>query len=233
MPNKYSHTLRLLTEHTDANANLRLDTLLKFFQEASVADVNNLGFGQSYTTPRGIFWVLAKEKIKIDRLPKYNEEVTVRTWPGRQYLFLFQRHYEVLDSDGKCIIKATAYWSLIHIDTRKAIDPIKENMILPDYSDGSELPCPLSLKLPTLGNKYVYKPKFIDLDYNKHVNNTSYINIAQDLIPNDFLMNNLPKEVDIQWKKEVKLGDLVEIQYEYLEGAYCFNSEKFAIKIQY
>lgn len=233
MPNRYTHKVKLLTEHTDANANLRLDAMLKFFQEASIEDATNLGAGRDLTLSHNCFWVIGKERAIIDRLPKFDEEIVVSTWPGKRYMFLFPRYYEIKDKEGKSIVKATSYWSLIDIHDRRPIDPDKRGITMPDFSDGSEIKCPMGLRLPELPNKIIHKPSFSELDYNGHVNNTSYINIAQDLVPNGFIMSHEASEFEIQWKREMKLGEEIEVEYGFDGDAFLVNSERFAVKIIY
>ncbi|MDO5329869.1 MAG: thioesterase [Bacillota bacterium] len=233
MKPKFEYKIRLHTEHVDGKGKLRLDSMLQIFQEISIAHVSSLGMPSSFTMAKNLIWVIGKERIEIERLPQYEEEISVRTWPGKRMIFIFPRYYEIADAKGHPIIRATSYWTLINFSTRKVADPVKEGIEVADESRGDELACPMALRFPELEKKTVFEPKFTDLDINGHVNNTKYMNVVQDLLPNDFLLNHDAKAIDIHWKKEIKIGDSVEIKYGLVDGAYCFGSDHFLIKIQY
>lgn len=233
MKPKFEYKMKLHTEHVDGKGKLRLDSMLQIFQEISIAHVSSLGMPSSFTMGKGLIWVIGKERIEIERLPEYEEEITVKTWPGKRMMFIFPRYYEIDDEKGNPLIRATSYWTLINYNTRKVADPVKEGIEVADESRGDELSCPMVLRLPELEKKTIFHPRFTDLDINGHVNNTKYMNLVQDLLPNEFLLTHDAKTLDIHWKKEIKIGDEVEINYGFYEGAYCFSSDRFVIRIEY
>ena len=52
-----------------------------------------------------------------------------------------------------------------------------------------------------------YKTNISDIDFNNHVNNKSYINLAEMTIPNEFRINHILKSISIKYCKESYLGD--------------------------
>ncbi len=52
-----------------------------------------------------------------------------------------------------------------------------------------------------------HKTNFRDIDFNNHVNNKSYINLAEMTIPDDFRESHALKSLSVKYCKESYLGD--------------------------
>lgn len=228
-----SETMQMTTEHVDFKGNLKLDVMMRLFQEAAIADVSKLGFPPHVTFAKNLLWVLAKEYVEIYRLPKFEEKVVVKSWPGKRYMFIFERHYEIADELGNVLVRSTGLWSLINRETRKVADPVKEGIDIQGTLHGDEIRCPMRLSFDELSDKTLFSPKYSQIDINGHLNNTAYFTVALDLIPIDFIKKNDPKSFWVSFKKEIKLGDEVTINYGLLDNTYCFESDNFQIKIDY
>ena len=75
---------RLLSSDVDPARRLRLSRLFTLLQEAAIAHTEALGAGRALTLDRGILWAVAMRRIRIERLPEYDEEVELSSWPGRR-----------------------------------------------------------------------------------------------------------------------------------------------------
>ena len=51
---------------------------------------------------------------------------------------------------------------------------------------------------------------YYDTDYNKHVNNISYVTWAMESFPKEFLDSNRPTSIDVKWEKQSFLGDTLK-----------------------
>ena len=118
----YERTLRIRSQHVTCCRRLRLSVLLEFFQEASIAHTEALGMGREKTLDRGLLWIITKQHVGIRRMPEYDEEITIRSWPGEMMHVLFPRFYEVV-SGGDVIITGSALWMLIDAESRGFIFP--------------------------------------------------------------------------------------------------------------
>lgn len=225
--------LKLLTEHCDFKGNLRLDVIMRLFQDVAIENITSLGYPPHYTFGRNLLWVIAQIKVEIYRLPKFEEEVIVSTHPGKRMMFIFNRHYEIKDPDGNILIKATGLWALINKETRKIADPVKEQILIESELDGSEIICPTRTLLGDLNQEVSFSPSYSQIDINGHLNNTYYLSVVEDLIPLDFIKNHDPKSFWVAYRKEIKLGEQVNIKFGLQDGSYCFDSENFQIKIDY
>ena len=69
-----------------------------------------------------------------------------------------------------------------------------------------------------------HKITFSDLDYNNHTNNISYISLAFEGMPVEFVKHNYPKVLDIKYLQETFL-------YDNLQCTIYQNGEHFLYKI--
>ena len=118
MTNIYEIQLKIRSIDVDMYRRLRTSVLLSWIQEAAIAHTEALGMGREKTLDKGLLWIVNMQRIEISRLPVYDEEVLLRSWPGKSMHLLFPRYFELLDRDGKVLVSGSALWSLINENTR-------------------------------------------------------------------------------------------------------------------
>ncbi len=229
----YVTSFKLLSEHVTLTRTLRSSCLLRFLQEASIAHTIELGYPKEKTLERGLLWVIARQSLSIKRMPGYDETITIRSWPCQTMRFLFPRAYQVEDGRGNVIIEGMAVWALIQEKTRKIVFPEDYGIVIPDDSQGRELPFPRGLKLPDLPNAVSFVAPFSKCDINGHLSNTAYLDIAEDLIPLDYLSSHTLSEIVIDYKKEIRSGASVDLAYGSYNEGYAFHSDYFDIALKY
>ena len=145
-------------------------------------------------------------KIKVMKRPRWNTEVTVKTW-AREFLKVSSwRDFEAYDSEGNLIVLGTTEWVLIDVKTAsiaKIPDKLKEDYKIIEKAVFEE---EVSGKLKPEENMekvYEYTGARRDIDANHHVNNVVYLELAYDAFPDnvDFNFNN----IEIHYKKQIKL----------------------------
>ena len=58
-------------------------------------------------------------------------------------------------------------------------------------------------------NEITHKINLSDLDFNKHVNNKSYINLAENAAPDEFKKTNTIKQLKVKFNRESFLNDVL------------------------
>lgn len=181
-------------------------SIMKLFSEMAGEDYEERGLGHSRLMEAGQAFLVAKNSIKINHMPRYGMELTASTWEQRIKGVFFLRDYELKGEDGQIFISGTSSWFLVSPETREILRP--EALIGPLPTPAEHLadcpPCP-KLRFPAgettaLGAHPVY---YSDLDANGHVNNAAYSRIAQDFLPAEYREKEL-KEYYIVFKKETR-----------------------------
>lgn len=161
---------------------MRLSTLLKLSQEATVKHTTLLGMGREFTLDKGLLWVITQQELKINRLPAYDEKITIKTRPGRQLHLFFPRYTEFI-SNGLVLVEVKTLWILIDEKTRKAVFPDRYNIHIEGESAPGDFPLP-RIKSPS-GDPEIQndsKALYSECDINGHINNSRYFDICDDLM---------------------------------------------------
>ena len=208
----YRRQRRLLSSDVDMRRRLRPSVLFGWMQEAAVAHTEQLGMGRARTLDRGLLWVVTLQTAEIRRMPTYDEEVVLRSWPGPTMHVLFPRYFAMETSAGEPILRASALWALVDSGTRRLTFPERYGIELPGVVTGDELPLPSAPRsLPTEKQREFVVP-YSYVDMNGHMNNTRYLDLAEDCLP-DAAAGRLLRSVSAEYSREVCLGDRLTLRW--------------------
>ena len=76
----------------DSLGNLRLLTILNYLQDCAGAHAARLGVSVADLRPRGVTWVLSRIHLLVERYPRAEETVVVRTWPATRRPVRLEEH---------------------------------------------------------------------------------------------------------------------------------------------
>lgn len=195
----------------DSNCFLTLPQLLAFLQDIAWEHTEKVKFGFEYMASMNLIWALSRLEIQIERLPKWQEFITIRTWSKGHDAIIADRDYEILDESGQCIIRGTAMWVIMDMNTRRvqrignvfkdfpqanraAIDH-RVDKIADLREDESLLTTP------------VQKIVWSDTDMNGHVNNASYLRWVLDELATDEISSIKPRRLRINFNSESRAGE--------------------------
>jgi medium-chain acyl-[acyl-carrier-protein] hydrolase len=170
----YQRKYKILASDVDINQRLRMSTLMRFLQELSIAHTEELGCTKERTLDRGLLWVVSRVRFQMTRAIRYDEEVTLVTWPGKMQHVLFPRYYRIFDKDGEMVLNGSAIWFLIDQVQRTFLFPKKYDIMIPGICVGGELELPE--ELPSL----LYEKKQMALTKSQSKEMSDHENPAAD-----------------------------------------------------
>jgi medium-chain acyl-[acyl-carrier-protein] hydrolase len=220
----------ILSSDTDANRRLRLSRLFTMLQEASIAHTTALGMGREMTLDRGLLWIVTLQQARIQRLPEYDEQIRLVSWPGRMMHLLFPRYYRIEDKKGNALVEASALWALMDQKTRRIVFPELYGVKIRGVHTGKEIPLPVAPKPPQNGEtgNFTVPCSFVDL--NGHMNNTRYFDLAEDRMPK--ALRSLPlAAVQAEYAKEATEGEMILLKSEAAPDAYLLSGEQNGAKL--
>lgn len=230
----FSRNIKIKASQADASLRLRPSSLLTLLQEISIEHTEILGYPRETTLDKGLLWVVAKERIEIKRMPKYDESIELITYSSKTMHVLFPRSYLLKDDKGDTVVEASAVWALIDVKSRKIVNPSEHHIDIPDLSEGRSFLFPLGAKMPvSFSSKAEIKAAYSLCDLNKHLNNAYYLDIAEDLLPISYLLEHEVKSIEIEYLHEVKLGESLLIDYEKVGDDCYFFSPAFKLKLSF
>ena len=223
-------SFKLLTEHCAPNRELRLSCLFRLIQEIAISDTESLGYPKEKTLDKGLLWVVGKQRVEIARMPKYGELVELSTHPGPKTPFLFPRYCQ-MNSGGETLLSSGAAWTLIDAKTRQMINPSQEGIVIDGKNLKGDVPFQFPMKsFPLLGRASFFA-SWRDCDLNGHLNNASYLDLAESLIPDSYLLSHSPAKVEIAYRQEIVLGSRVDVEYGNEGDEYVFSCPNFFLRI--
>ena len=165
-------------------------------------------------------------------LSENGETVVISTAPhGFRGTFGY-RNFFMRDEQGELLAVADSTWMLMDFNAMKPVRPADE--ILDAYELEERYPMEYSRAKIVLGDDKRKQENFRvgmhHLDTNHHVNNGQYVAMAQQYLPDDFMINRLR----VEYRKQAMLGDEIIPWVSKEDGAYKVainNSEDSAFAV--
>ena len=207
----YHDTYTLETTDLDMFGRLRPSRLLELVQTVSGRHAAALGLGGGELDSRGLGWVVVRQKIEISRMPGEGEVLSFTTWPGRGLHGLFPRYMEICTPAGESLIRLCFLWVIMDKTARVMIQPKTCGLDMP-YSDREPLmPLPrLPKQFPPVTETAEFTVPYSYIDVIGHMNNTRYLELAENLIPAP-REGRLLRSILIEFTHELKLGETMQI----------------------
>ena len=174
-------------------------------------------------------WVVSKTKIKINKLPLWNEEVTVRTWPMGAEGVRCNRCYQIKKGD-EVLINAISEWVIIDATSRTLrkvettsyptdVDWIQEKSIEERFR---------RFKDDFTEEDLIYKRlvRSGDIDVTHHTNNVTYITMLLDTFSVKELEAKQWEDVEVSYLNESFEGETLSIYRKEKEDGYYFSIKK-------
>ena len=221
----YEKGYRLLSSDVDAGQRLRLSRLFTFLQEASIAHTTELGMGREKTLDRGLLWIVTLQQVQVARLPVYDEDVKLLSWPGETMHLYFPRYYRMEDRAGRTLLTGSALWALMDRESRKMVFPEDHGVRIHGETGEKPLPLPAAPKPAKDGEKEAFTVPYSYVDLNGHMNNTRYLDLSEDRMPADLRARPI-REVRAEYSGEAKLGETVDLTYGRQGDAFLLSGDR-------
>ena len=189
--------------------------LLQILTETAGRHSTALGYGLLAIPTTHVAWVILNWKICLYKRPIYGDTIHIKTWPRKIAKAFFFRDFE-LYCNNELIGIATSKWVAINTITHEMI--INNSDIAEKFSPYDAHVFEDEIKKPTIPDSFdlstTYKISRRDIDTNKHVNNAAYILIGEEIIPEEIFSKFNYNNIEIMYKTESKLGEIVKVQYK-------------------
>lgn len=221
----YETSYRLLSSDVDAQRRLRLSRLFTFLQEAAIAHTTMLGMGREKTLDKGLLWIVTLQQVQIERLPVYDEDVRLLSWPGETMHMYFPRYCRMEDEAGHTLLTGSALWALMDRESRRMVFPEDHGVRIEGEKGERPLPLPAAPKPAREGEKEAFTVPYSYVDLNGHMNNTRYLDLCEDRMPADLRSRSL-REIRAEYSGEARLGQTVALTYMRQQDAFLLSGDR-------
>jgi medium-chain acyl-[acyl-carrier-protein] hydrolase len=210
---------KITSADTDMFGRLRLGGLMNFLIQSAIQSADKLGFGYKGLKGQQLFWVLSRITVEIDKALNWNDEMEVETWPKDVEKLLYLRDFLIRDTAGKQIGRATSGWLAIDMAKKRPrkVDAINEDALVRLNTKKAFEESPEKLDGLENGKSLDFTSGYFDIDLNKHVTSTRYIDWMMDTIPLEYHQNNYPKGLSVNYMKETMPGENISMKYRQIE----------------
>lgn len=198
---------------TDMYSRIQLGAYVNFLIQASIHSADDMGHGFKDMAKKQLFWVLSRLTIELYRPLEWHEEVEVETWAKGLNRLFYLRDYLVRDSNEHVVGRGTSGWLAVDLETKrpKKIEGEGAGLFecLKDKHAMKELP--ESLGSVKDGKRFEVQSSYFDIDLNKHVTSTRYIDWMMDTFSPEFHRDHYPRRVSVNYMKETKPLEIINI----------------------
>ena len=209
------------------NGFLKLTELCNLLQLTAAAH-SELG-GISFTDMQEFnqAWVLSRMRVEITELPKWRDVVSVKTWINSLENSRSVRALEMY-LNGKKIIGTETFWVVFNTKTRRpeALALPYEHFVL--YPNEKATKDSFS-KIDISKDREILSEKIVslsDLDIVNHVNNVKYLEWCLDLVDANLILSQEIKSFEMNFLKELSLGDKIVLHECMSEKTTVFSITK-------
>lgn len=198
-----------------------LTLLISRLIEVATLHANQIGIGYEYLVRDHQTWVLSRVAVEMTRYPGVDEHYTIRTWVSNITRLFSERDFEILDADDRVIGNARTVWAVLDTRTRSVGDISRVEWIraiIPDKISpiprGSR-PRPVAApdtSSPAGYREATYTIQYTDIDFNRHVNSSRYIELLLNQWTLDFHDLNRLTRFEIAYLHEASYGMEVRLK---------------------
>lgn len=203
----YEFASRIRYSEVDTKEQLTWLALMDYFQDCSVFHSEKLHIGIDYMVKEHVAWILSSWQVCVSRMPHLAETVTVQTWAYGMKGFYGYRNFSMNDEKGERLAYANSVW--VFMDTQTGCPKRIPQIISDTYGFDPQIPMECSERKIRIPEKAETKPGFVVpryfIDTNRHMNNSRYVEVALEYLPEDFDVG----EVRVEYKQAAVQGDII------------------------
>jgi len=212
----YTNQTRVNYYDLDMCGKIKPSALLRMVHIAADENATQLGVGFHVLHPLNITFVLQRFGLSLTRMPAYDENVTIRTWPAAISRGTFIRKGDMYDADGEKIMEWASLWLLFDLAERKIIKPTALPVELQALGDMGVAIEPKKIDLPAdFGSpfsSYIHTVRYAEVDTNMHMNNSIYGDlIGNAMFPTGEQDAKPWKQLQINYQAETRLNEKIEV----------------------
>ncbi len=209
---KYRHHYNVILDNMSLEEyRLRPISAIMYLQDAFARYCATKKMAAYDLFPKNLYWIVSEFNIEFtDKSPFWSEEITTEIWISEITKLKIYTDFKLYNR-GKVFAYGNACWFILDQTTKRPskTDIITEKFnIIPEFVIGEHKKFSIG-EIKEKISEIVHKNNLSDLDFNNHVNNKSYINIAETAMTSEFKKTYQLKTLNIRFNKESFLDDIL------------------------
>jgi len=206
---RYEIQLTNRYSHIGPFGRLKITGIFNMLQDAAAEHASKLKISGLDIAKQNLFWVISRYRLRIGKNPAIGEPLYLSTWRVSVNNLYEHRFFRILDGKDRTIVNAVGQWVMV---SRKNGRPCRLTTYMPESmlsgpptKEDQEFSKIIPLEQSDL--EYRFKIRMHDLDLNRHVNNSVYVEWAVESVPGEILERYTPETINVRFFKESFLQD--------------------------
>lgn len=205
--NHYIFESKVRISESGSDGKLTLPGVINYFQDCSTLQSESLELGVEYFQEHQRAWVLSYWQIEIDHFPVIGEKVTAETWATAFKGMFGERNFRLWDEEGAIAARAHSLWVYMDVAKGRPVKPMPEE--IEPYGEGPALDMVQEsrkiVRPEQTEEREPFKVRKYQIDTNHHMNNCQYVQLAMELIEEEFS----PHHIRVEYKKSAVYNDII------------------------
>lgn len=215
----WKETYTIQTFDLDAEQRSSVPALCRYLLDAAGIHADALGFSVPQLNERDLTWMLSRFRLRMERIPRWREELTVETWPSGMERLFAMRGFQLSGRGGSPLGAAGSAWLLINTASRR---PVRPQTLFAGFSfPRPQILAPSLDKLSSPGRldtELGFRVRYSDLDINQHVTTTSYVDWLLEAVPLETRRCCVLRELEISFLAESLYGESLLSRTQYFSA---------------
>ncbi|MGE5448403.1 MAG: acyl-[acyl-carrier-protein] thioesterase [Bacteroidales bacterium] len=221
---KYQEKLAIKSYQTNQYGKASIVALFNILIEAAWAHAQVMDWGYDSLKNNNLFWVLSRMYFQVEKYPGWQEQVTLSTWSAGTDGMYAYREYILEDEKGETLLRASSAWLILDMENRRIFRLTDYRATFPKRIDNNACRNPQRIKPVAHSEQMYFWPVlFSDLDINQHFNSVKYVERVLDNYSIDYMNNNEPAELEVNYLKEGQAGDAIAVTMTRLTDKETLN----------
>lgn len=189
---------------------IKIPAIINYFQDCTTENSESKGVGYAYLKEKKRAWIINSWQVFINRRPEVSEKIEVSTWATGFKGVFGPRDFQMQASDGETLACAHSLWVYVDTETGKPVKPDEEDLHAYEVEEPLDVAgFSRKIKMPegavVVDTIPVHK---YHIDTNCHMNNAKYVELACEVLPEDFEVTALR----VEYKKAAVLGNKIVLK---------------------
>jgi len=209
----------------DTLGRLRLQALFAYLLNSAWKHVKGTSYGHDELSVRNLMWVLVQMQFLIRRLPKWGETITIETWGKKIKRLYALRDFAITSQTDEKLISASSSWMILDRTSGRPQRIEWNSDTFPGQPEREEIRDNLEKVTELRCGKELarFRVRFSDIDVNRHVNSTRYLQWMMDSHSCEHLETTEVETMELRFLSGALAGDEVIVLSEGTKDQELFS----------
>ena len=206
---KYRHTYTATASDITPLYMLTPNAMLMYFQDSFARLMTSHRLAAFDIVKQHRMWVITEVQIDVQPTVTYwSEDFTVELWVSELTSLRIYCDFRIVRKDNEQLMASgTSQWNILNLDTKRLekTDFLADKLtVVPTTASHKKVRFPKPQSFDMLME---HRPTRLDLDFNFHVSNRSYVSLALLTMPDEVLSSQALASLTVHWLHETYLDD--------------------------